>query len=71
MFLTKQGLNEAAISEKLENLPEQKTLSIGMDLEQEEKVWEIDQQLEIDWRIPMDVTRVMIFERLEYIIMRQ
>lgn len=70
MFLTKQGLNEAAIAEKLENLPEQKTLSIGMDLEQEEKVWEIDQQLEIDWRIPMDVTRVMIFERLEYVIMR-
>lgn len=66
------GLTEAQIQEKLENLPELKTYSLGMGLDSPGEVqWEIENMVEIDWRIPMDVTRVMIFERLEYILRRK
>ncbi len=33
-----------------------------------ENTWEVTDQLVLDWRMPPDVARFMLFERLQYII---
>lgn len=33
-----------------------------------EKVWKTQDQLILDWRMPPDIARLMLFERLQYVI---
>ncbi len=64
--LAKQGHDEKTIQEKLDLAHDSTAQNIGLSLGCSEKVWEINRQLVINWHIPQDVTRVMLFERLEY-----
>ncbi len=37
-------------------------------MDSQAQTWAPNQQLVIDWRMPQDITRVLIFERLEYLV---
>lgn len=57
------------IQEQLDNISSQDATAYktgAMLGSSDEKIWGVDKQLVIDWRIPQDVTRVMIFEKLEF-----
>lgn len=69
-FLRRQGFSDAQIQEKLElSNPDTKSLNIGgMLADDSAKPWPLAKKLKIDWHIPQDVKRVMLFERLQYMV---
>ena len=64
----KQGLNQAQIESRLEALDTRYSeYKLGNSL-LEDKTWPTEKQLVIDWQMPADATRVMLFEKLQYMI---
>lgn len=56
------GKSEAEIQQELDRLyPENVNARVGL-LDEEKSNWKHIKNLEIDWRIPKDASRVMIFE---------
>lgn len=56
------GKSEAEIQQELDRLyPENVNARVG-ELAEEKSNWRLIKNLEIDWRIPKDASRVMIFE---------
>lgn len=63
----KKGLNENQIQEQLDALPETQASRVGESISVPEvKQWPPEKQVVLDWRMPADAIRVMLFERLEY-----
>lgn len=70
--LSARGLNFNEIRKKIDDAhPDAILQRLGGDEQAEEEQWEIGQQLKIYWRIPQDVQRVMLFERLQYMCLEK
>jgi uncharacterized phage-like protein YoqJ len=61
-FLKKAGKSETEIQQELDKIyPDNINARIG-EFGEEKKQWKRNQKLQIDWRMPVDSQRVMIFE---------